>query len=191
MDFIEAFIKQIMPISKEVESIFRGIFVEKSFQKGESFVNIGEIPTKFYILKKGVARAFVVDEKGKEHIRTLFTPISTSGSLTSLIQKSPSHSTYDCLTDCEFLEGDYSKFLEMANKYHEVALFHTRVLEVIFLKVVKRIDELSTLNATERYIKLKEDIPDVENLIPQYHIASYLNITPVQLSRIRKELYSK
>lgn len=191
MDFIEAFIKQIMPISKEIESIFRGIFVEKSFQKGESFVSIGEIPTKFYILKKGVARAYVVDEKGKEHIRTLFVPISTSGSLTSLIQKSPSQSTYDCLTNCEFLEGDYLKFLEMANKYHEVALFHTRVLEVIFLKVVKRIDELSTLNATERYIKLKEDIPDVENLIPQYHIASYLNITPVQLSRIRKELYSK
>ncbi len=56
---------------------------------------------------------------------------------------------------------------------------------------MKRISELSSLNATERYVKLKKEIPDIDNLIQQYHIASYLNITPVQLSRIRKELYSK
>ncbi|MBL4904660.1 MAG: hypothetical protein JKZ00_01235 [Flavobacteriaceae bacterium] len=57
--------------------------------------------------------------------------------------------------------------------------------------VEKRITELSTLDATARYLKLKNDIPDIDNLIQQYHIAAYLNITPVQLSRIRKEIYSK
>jgi CRP-like cAMP-binding protein len=191
MDFIAAFLRQTMPLSEEAETIFRSIFVEKSFKKGEAFVSIGEIPTKFFLLKKGVARSFTIDEKGKESIRTLFVPITTSGSLTSLIQRTPSESTYDCLTDCEFLEGDYPKFLEMANKYHEFALFHAKVLEGIFIKVVHRISELSTLNATERYIKLKNEIPEVENLIPQYHIAAYLNISAVQLSRIRKELYSK
>jgi hypothetical protein len=51
--------------------------------------------------------------------------------------------------------------------------------------------DLSVLNSTERYIKLKKEIPDIENLIPQYHIASYLNITPTQLSRIRREYYSR
>jgi len=38
-------------------------------------------------------------------------------------------------------------------------------------------------------LKFKKDNPGIENLIPLYHIASYLNITPVQLSRIRKDLY--
>ena len=33
------------------------------------------------------------------------------------------------------------------------------------------------------------DILGIENLIPLYHVASYLNITPVQLSRIRKNLH--
>jgi CRP-like cAMP-binding protein len=159
--------------------------------KKETFVSVGDLPTKFYVLKKGVARAFVEDEKGKEYIRTLFVPVSTTGSLTSLITKEPSASSYDCLTDCEFLEGDYYKFIELTKQSHELALFHAKILENIFLKVVYRINELTTLNATERYLKLKKEIPEVENLIPQYHIASYLNITAVQLSRIRKELYSK
>jgi hypothetical protein len=47
------------------------------------------------------------------------------------------------------------------------------------------------LNGTERYLKLKKQISGIENLIPQYHIASFLNITPVQLSRIRKDLLKK
>jgi hypothetical protein len=45
-----------------------------------------------------------------------------------------------------------------------------------------------TLNATESYIKLRKQIPDIDSLIPQYQIASYLSISPVQLSRIRKKL---
>ena len=89
------------------------------------------------------------------------------------------------------MEGDYYKFIELTKQNHELSLFHTKVLENVFISVVKRINELTTLNATERYLKLKNEIPDIENLIQQYHIASYLNITPVQLSRIRKELYSK
>jgi hypothetical protein len=50
---------------------------------------------------------------------------------------------------------------------------------------------LAVLDASERYLKLQEEIPDIDNIMTQYHIAAYLNITPVQLSRIRKKLYSK
>ena len=44
------------------------------------------------------------------------------------------------------------------------------------------------MDATQRYLKLCKKIPDIESLIPQYQIASYLGITPVQLSRIRKKM---
>jgi CRP-like cAMP-binding protein len=191
MDFIETFVNQVHPLSDEALNLFKSIITEKSFFKNETFVSVGELPTKFYLLKKGVARSYIVDERGKEHIRSLFSPITTFGSLAALIKKKPSDSNYNCLTDCEFLEGDYYKFVELTKKNHELALFHVKVLESIFLLVIKRINGLTTLNSTERYLKLKEDIPKIDNLIQQYHIASYLNITAVQLSRIRKELYSK
>mgnify|MGYP000607044223 CR=1 FL=1 len=63
------------------------------------------------------------------------------------------------------------------------------LLELLFIKLENRFYELSSLNATQLYLKFKKDNPGIENLIPLYHIASYLNITPVQLSRIRKDLY--
>jgi len=35
-----------------------------------------------------------------------------------------------------------------------------------------------TLDATQRYLKLRTQIPNIDDLIPQYQIASYLSITP-------------
>jgi hypothetical protein len=47
---------------------------------------------------------------------------------------------------------------------------------------------MALMDATERYLIFKEEHPGLEDLIPQYHIASYLGISPTQLSRIRKNL---
>ena len=63
-------------------------------------------------------------------------------------------------------------------------------MELIFLKMEERVFELCILDSKERYLKFKRDFPELEDQITQYQIATYLNITPVQLSRIRKELNS-
>lgn len=81
--------------------------------------------------------------------------------------------------------------MELANQNPDVLKLYTKVIEQDFLFQEQRVLDLSLLNATERYLKLQKEISNIENILPQYHIASYLNITPVQLSRIRKDLVSK
>ena len=63
--------------------------------------------------------------------------------------------------------------------------------EIFYASLENRTIELATLTAKDRYIKLKNRIPNIDNLIPQYHIASHLGITPIQLSRIRRDLLKK
>lgn len=48
--------------------------------------------------------------------------------------------------------------------------------------------EIVLLDADERYHIFQKQFSGLENRIPQYHIASYLGITPTQLSRIRRKL---
>jgi len=50
---------------------------------------------------------------------------------------------------------------------------------------------LLTKNAEERYMTFREMYPGLEKFISQYHIASYLGITSVSLSRIRKNLATR
>ena len=111
--------------------------------------------------------------------------------MTALIKKKPSLYSFDCLTDCEILEGNYTDLLALTNSNLEFSILYSKILEEMYVRTDNKIHDLSILNATERFKKLKKEKPTIENLIKQYHIASYLNITPTQLSRIKKENYSK
>lgn len=179
------------PLSEESKQQYAEILETVQFKKGERIAEFGEIPTKFFVLMSGIVRSYVTDEKGREFTRSLYTPMRAAGAFSALIQQKPAEVVYECLTDCSFLVGDFKRFKELAKENIELANLYTMVLERLFIRMEKRIFELSTLDAKQRYLKLKKHIPEIENLIPQYHIASYLNITPVQLSRIRKDLYKK
>lgn len=178
-------------LNKESKLIFINLLSKKEFKKSEYIAKTGEVSDNFYFLTKGVVRSFITEPNGKEHTRTLFRPVSTTGSLGSLILKEPSTLNYECLTDCELYLGNFSQFKKLTKERIDFANQYNAILEGLFLKMESKIYDLSVLNATERYLKLKKEIPDIENLIAQYHIASYLNITPVQLSRIRKEIIQK
>ena len=92
--------------SKKIMEIFK----EKKYTKKDKVSFYGEISTKFYILKTGIIRSFYKDEKGKENIRFLHIGPVLVGSFYSLILNKPSTITYDCLTDCTLLEGDFKQF---------------------------------------------------------------------------------
>ena len=96
-----------------------------------------------------------------------------------------------------------------AVKSAKVAVFNARVVHELLQKysrfdVLARIameEELSvaqdmiasfvTLNAEQRYLNLLKSKPDLLREIPQYHIATYLGVSPETLSRIRNRISSK
>ena len=65
---------------------------------------------------------------------------------------------------------------------------YNRILEHVFIRYEERQLELISMDAKAQYLALLKKMPNIEELIPQYQIASYLSITPVQLSRIRRKI---
>ncbi|WP_191963536.1 Crp/Fnr family transcriptional regulator, partial [Pseudotamlana haliotis] len=133
-------------------------------------------------------RAYLSSREGKEYTKSFFTPVSFVGAFTGLIEQKPSKLIYEMLTDCKVYELNYLEFMILCKQDINVSNLYNKVLEYIFIKYEERQLELISLDATERYLKLCEEMPDLERLIPQYQIATFLSITPVQLSRIRKKL---
>ncbi|WP_431241734.1 Crp/Fnr family transcriptional regulator [Flavobacterium sp. P21] len=60
--------------------------------------------------------------------------------------------------------------------------------ERAFIMIYDRISTLLTLSATERYKKFLKDEPYLLNMFNNYYIASYLDVAPQSLSRIRKNI---
>ena len=140
------------------------------------------------MLLSGVVRCYLTTESGKEYNKSFYLPSSFLASLTALIKKKPSLFVFEALSDCKVYEIDYSKLMVLCK--HNVSLknLHIKVLEKVYFYYEKRLVDLISLDATDRYLELKNQIPNIDEIISQYHIASYLGISPVQLSRIRKKL---
>jgi CRP-like cAMP-binding protein len=160
----------------------------RKIKSGTQLVMQGEITSKVYLLISGVVRCYLITESGKEYNKTFYLNDSLFGSLTALIQKKPSLFIFEALTDCKVYELEFCKLMELCKKDMHLNKLYTKVLEATYIKYEKRLIELITLDAKDRYLELKKQILDVDDLITQYHIASYLGITPVQLSRIRKKI---
>lgn len=160
----------------------------KSYSKKEVLCQRNETPEKVYFIKSGIIRVFSTNENGTEFNKSLFFTNHFAGSFSALIRKMPSEVTVECLTDCEVIEANYAEADKIISDNLELATFSRRLLEKMFISFEKRQTELATQTATERYLNFLKRYEKVEHKIPQYHIASYLGITPIQLSRLKKDL---
>jgi len=182
------FLKSHFNVTEETFLLFQKISKPISLKAHVAIAKEGEMPSKVYLLTKGIMRVYFNSESGKEHNKNIFYPISFVGSLTALINKAPSELTYETLTECNVIEMDFAELMHLRETNLNVSNFYNSILEFVFASYEKRQLEFLSLDATQRYLNLRKRIPKIDDLIPQYQIASYLNITPVQLSRIRKNL---
>lgn len=182
------FLNSFSSISEDVIGELLNISELKTIKAGQQLVKLNEVPSKVYMLVSGIVRCYLITESGKEFNKSFYLPLSFVGPLTALIQKKPSLLIFETLEDSEMYEIDFYKLIDLCKKKESLNMLYSKVLESVYIMYEKRLIELISLDAKGRYLELRTQVPKVDELIPQYHIASYLGITPVQLSRIRKKI---
>jgi len=184
------YLNSISKISEDTFSELQNISEFKRVPAGTSIIKPGELSTKIYMLVSGVIRCFISTESGKEFNKSFYMPTSFVGALTALREKTPSAFTFETLTDCKVYEVDYYELMKLCENNIVLKDLHNGILGVLYTQYEKRLVELISMDATKRYLELRKESPNIDELISQYHIASYLGITAVQLSRIRKKIGS-
>jgi len=185
MNELKINLARLVHFTKSEMEIFVSLFSEKQLKKNEYFAIEGEYSTKLAFLTKGVMRAFYRNSEGNEYNKTFFTSLNFVGAYSSLVTGHKNLINIQCLTNCTFLVADFGAITKLYDEYPKIERLARKLAENKFAIKEKREIELVTLDASERYIIFQEEHPDLENLIPQYHIASYLGVTATQLSRIR------
>lgn len=173
-------------VSKEEWSDFLALFHLKTYPKGSYFSVAGDKPIQIGFVCSGVIRAFYRNAEGTEYNKTFFTKHSFVAPLRSLITGSVNQINQQALVDSKLLVADYPELVKLYDRHQSLERFARKAIEIEWCKKELREIRLVLNSAEERYDFFLSDHPGLENLIPQYHIASYLGITPVALSRIRK-----
>jgi hypothetical protein len=80
----------------------------------------------------------------------------------------------------------YDRLEELYKVSPNALIIGRRALEYFYLLKEHREIRLLCHTASENYHELQREQPELIQLIPQKHLASYLGITPQSLSRIRR-----
>ncbi len=160
-------------------------------KKGQHFVKIGDIPDKLGFVVSGIFRVYYNTEQGEERVFLFRSENRFLSAYRSVLEYEPSGFGIQALEPsfliCLPLK-EYKRLLAESTCWSNVS---RQYMEDLLVEKEQREKELLSIDATSRYLSFKTRYPDVENRVSQYHIASYLGITAVALSRIRKRLCEK
>ena len=172
---------------REIEPLFQ----KNTLTKHTHFINVNETARKIAFLESGIVRAYFVNSQGQEYNKQFFVGPSIIGAYTSLLTGEPNLIPQQALSDCVIWTLEYHLITNRYDNFSDLERLSRKIAEYYFLEKERKELEIVLLNATERYKLFQEEFPGIEQHIPQYHVASYLGITPIQLSRIRHQLAKK
>lgn len=159
----------------------------KTFKKGELILGIGERMTKVYFILKGLARSYYIDNDGSDITKAFLCEYSFC-IVESFFTNEPSCQSFEAIENMIVLEYNADELKSMIFATPELKELYIKMLEETIVYKMRRESSFQLESATERYLNFKKLLPNIEDRVKQSYIASYLGITPVSLSRIRRAL---
>lgn len=164
---------------------FTKSFGFRRIPKGSSLVCAGERTSRVWFLSEGVVRMFYVGRDGREFNKAFLRAGQFAAALDALITSEPSRLSIQTMTECSVLEGPYDTLVSMYARDAFWERLGRVVAEGLYVAKVRREAALLMDSAGERYDAFLKEMSDLVDVIPNYHVASYLGVQPETLSRIR------
>lgn len=184
---INRILDSIYPLSADSKDIIRKNMAEVSFRKGHTLLRADKVETSIYFIRKGIVRAFASTDHneitfwfGKEG--------DTIISMKSYVANREGYENVELLEDCDLYVLKTNNLQKLYDEYIDIANWGRKFAEQELVKTEERLISRQFRTATERYEDLLKYHPDLIQRVQLGHIASYLGITRVSLSRIRADI---
>lgn len=158
--------------------------------QGTILLEKGKIASEYYIIEKGLFRSFVYDYNGNEVTTEFYSPEELLIESFSLFHRSPSMENFQALVHGTVWRIEYQTFQELLKEIEGFREWGRNWATNHLFMMKKRSINMLTMNATDRYLTLLKERPQIIQQAPLKQIASYLGVTDTSLSRIRKEIVS-
>jgi len=183
--FIEV-IKQMIQISAKEQAEFVSRCISKTFKRNEILSRPGAVPNEIFFISKGLVRVIVTDNAGVDHTIHFAMENQFIADYSCFMLKQPSLYSLVALEETEtvvlpraVVEWGYQNLSKGDRLGRLIAEFY-------FIYQDHRVANMYARTPKERYDMITDVFPDIHNRAPQHMIASYLGITPVHLSRLKK-----
>jgi len=174
-------------IDKHKADIIKSLFVKRSVKRNTYLLKEGQICLDNYIITKGVAiKTF--NHADKDITIDIYLAGDIAFSFDSFTYQTQSIENIIAITDLDMLYINYMDYIEAKANYPWLIEYDAFFMERYIVQLEKKLKELTTLNAAQRYDKILKHYPKLLQEVPLKIIATYLNISVEGLSRIRAKI---
>jgi CRP-like cAMP-binding protein len=164
--------------------VLESILIPRKYSKGELILKEGEVCENIYWVVKGLIRQFYF-KNGKELTEYMTTENSIVMCIESLFKEEPTHLQIQALEPTIVYTIPKKELETAAIKCVNIQMLYRKILEESLIISQHHADMLRFESAQDRYQKLVKRSPQLVLRAPLVYIASYLQMTPETLSRVR------
>jgi CRP-like cAMP-binding protein len=166
--------------------MLESILVAKKYAKNEKILTEGEVCENIYWIVKGLVRQFYY-KNGKELTEYMATENTICMCIESLFREQPTNLQMMAIEPTILYCLPKAKLEAVAMKSVNIQILYRKILEESLILSQIRADMLRFESAIDRYQKLVKRSPQLVLRAPLVYIASYLQMTPETLSRVRTQ----
>lgn len=178
-------IKNVIPVTQEMEFAIRKKFVKRKCIKAELLQQAGNITRTLYFIEKGLIRLFYHTHSGKDVTYGFYNEGDFVTVPESFYTQTASKYNIEILEDGLVYSITYSDLNRILTDFPQMQQLENKTLQGFLLKAGERIVALQFQTARQRYDTMMEKQPGIIMRAPLGTIASYLGMTQETLSRIR------
>lgn len=185
---LRATFEALVPMPDDVWSLGADLFEAREIDADGYLLRAGEVSHHIYFVVHGVLRQFYLTSDGKEFNKSFSAEGEPCGAFHSSGTGNPSRFSIQALEPTRILQVRSADLMTLFDRNPLWERIGRKAAEGQMLVNEDREAQLLLDSATERYMRFQHDHPGLEERIAQYHVASYIGITNVALSRIRRKL---
>lgn len=191
MEQLRHVMKQMISVTDEELDVFLRGVKTKTVKRKVILSQTDVIPNEIFFINKGIIRVLITDSLGVEHTIHFALENQFIADYSNFILQQPSYYTLETLEETQVvilprtaIEWGYQNLTDGQKMGRLIA-------EYYFIYQDERIKNMYVRTAKQRYDNITNVFPNIHNRVPQHMIASYLGITPIHLSRLKKATLSK
>lgn len=183
-DVARELVRRYSTMTHDELDVLESVLVPMKFQKGEKILSEGEVCTNIYWIVKGLVRQFYY-KNGKEVTEHMAVENHIVMSIESLFKEKPTCQQIVALEPTVIYAMPRPLLEQVAMKSVNIQILYRKILEESLIESQIHADLLRFETAQDRYSKLVKMHPQLVLRAPLVYIASYLQMTPETLSRVR------
>lgn len=191
MERIKTVMRQMINVSEDELNDFLNKAITKTFKRQEILSRPNDIPNQIFFINKGIIRVLITDNEGDEHTIHFALENQFIADYSNFIQQQPSIYSLQALDETEVIVLPRSAIEWGYKNLKEGQKMGRLIAEYYFIYQDNRIKNLYVRTPKQRYDNITTVFPNIHNRVPQHMIASYLGITPIHLSRLKKAAIEK